>query len=66
MYNSNVNKPCIVAEIKIAQKYNKPILATKHWNQEILPAQIKEAPDKYVNWQRKDVINGIKELLGID
>lgn len=66
MYNSKVNKLCISTEIKIAQKYNKPILATEHWNHENLPTKIQEAPDKYVNWQREDVLNGIKELLGID
>ena len=66
MYNTNINKLCISAEIKIAQKYNKPILATKNWNYEDLPPQIQKAPGKYVNWQRDDVINGIKELLGID
>lgn len=65
MYNAKENKFWINKEVEIAQKYNKPILATENWNHEDLPTQIHDAPDKYVNWQRDDVLSGIKELLGI-
>ena len=66
MYNAKENKFWINKEVEIALKYNKPILATENWNHEDLPTKIQEAPNKFVNWQRDAVINGIKDLLGID
>lgn len=64
--DSKENISWINKEIKIAQKFNKPILATDNWKIETLPINIQEAPNKYVNWERTSVIMGIKELLGIE
>lgn len=46
------------------KKYKKPILAIKNGENEI-PIKIKESADKFINWEKQSVINGIKEILGI-
>ena len=63
MYISQENRTWINKEIKIAQKYNKPILAIKPWGNERTPTIIQNVANKLVNWQNSSVISGIKELL---
>lgn len=51
-------------EIEIAQKYKKPILTIKDGENEI-PAKINETTNKFINWEKQLIIEGIKEILGI-
>lgn len=64
--DSAENMSWINKEIEIAQKYYKPILATKNSKLETLQINLQNTQTKYVNWERTSVIRGIKEQLGIE
>ena len=55
-YSKWINK-----EIKIAQKYNKPIIAVEYWGAERTSSVVKNAADVIVKWQAKSVADAVRE-----
>lgn len=55
-YSKWINK-----EIKIAQKYNKPIIAVEYWGAERTSFVVKNAADVIVKWQAKSVADAVRE-----
>ena len=51
----------IQEEIKIAKKYNKPIIAIRPWGANILPSKVEEEADVIVNWQVSSIVEAIKK-----
>jgi len=51
----------IKAEIKIAQKYNKPIIAIRPWGADILPTEAETQADTIVNWQASSIVTAIRQ-----
>lgn len=51
----------IQEEIKIAKKYNKPIIAIRPWGANILPSEAEAKADIIVNWQASSIVNAIRE-----
>lgn len=51
----------IQEEIKIAKKYNKPIIAIRPWGASVLPSEAETKADIIVNWQASSIINAIRE-----
>ena len=49
-------------EIRIAIKYNKPIIAIEPWGSERTSQKVKNNADRIVKWQGSSVVNAIKEL----
>ncbi|WP_338438685.1 TIR domain-containing protein [Synechococcus elongatus] len=52
----------IQKEIKIAQKYSKPILAIRPWANEQVSSVVVNASDKLVNWNTESIVSAIREL----
>ena len=50
----------IQEEIKIAKKYNKPIIAIRPWGADILPSEAETKADIVVNWQASSIVNAIR------
>lgn len=55
-YSKWINK-----EIKIAKKYNKPIIAVEYWGSEKTSSVVKEAADVIVKWQAKSVADSVRK-----
>lgn len=55
-YSKWINK-----EIKIAKKYNKPIIAVEYWGSEKTSSVVKEAADVIVKWQTKSVADAVRK-----
>lgn len=55
-YSKWINK-----EIKIAKKYNKPIIAVEYWGAERTSSVVKNAADVIVKWQAKSVADAVRE-----
>lgn len=55
-YSKWINK-----EIKIAKKYNKPIIAVEYWGSEKTSSVVKEAADVIVKWQSKSVADAVRK-----
>lgn len=55
-YSKWINK-----EIKIAKKYNKPIIAVEYWGSEKTSSVVKEAADVIVKWQAKSVADAVRK-----
>ncbi len=50
----------IKEEIKIAKKYNKPIIAIRPWGADILPSEVEKIADSIVNWQASSIVDAIR------
>ena len=55
-YSKWINK-----EIKIAKKYDKPIIAVEYWGSEKTSTVVKEAADVIVKWQAKSVADAVRK-----
>ncbi|MBQ3750229.1 MAG: TIR domain-containing protein [Bacteroidales bacterium] len=55
-YSKWINK-----EIKIAKKYDKPIIAVEYWGSERTSSVVKNAADVIVKWQAKSVADAVRE-----
>ncbi len=55
-YSKWINK-----EIKIAKKYDKPIIAVEYWGAEKTSTVVKEAADVIVKWQAKSVADAVRK-----
>lgn len=55
-YSKWINK-----EIKIAKKYNKPIIAVEYWGSEKTSSVVKGAADVIVKWQAKSVADAVRK-----
>lgn len=51
----------IQEEIKLAKKYNKPIIAIRPWGANTLPTEAETNADTIVNWQTSSIVNAIRE-----
>ena len=51
----------IQKEIKIAQKYDKPIIAVEYWGAERTSSVVKDAADVIVKWNAKAVADAVRE-----
>ncbi len=51
----------IKAEIKIAQKYKKPIIAIRPWGADILPTEAETQANTIVNWQASSIVTAIRQ-----
>lgn len=51
----------IQEEIKIAKKYNKPIIAIRPWGANIMPSEAETKADVIVNWQASSIVDAIRE-----
>ncbi|WP_126992226.1 TIR domain-containing protein [Thermosipho globiformans] len=49
-------------EVKVAEQYEKPILAIKPWSQEKVPVFIQEKANKIVGWNIDNIVSAIREL----
>lgn len=52
----------IQAEIDIANKFGKPILAIQPWGSDRTSLVVKKNADKIVGWTTESVVSGIREL----
>lgn len=50
----------IEAEVRIAKKYNKPIIGIKPWGNTRVPNFISDNADEIVSWQQASLINAIR------
>ncbi len=50
----------IKKEIDIAKKYNKPIIAVRHWGAIRISDTVKTNADEIVSWQASSIANAIK------
>lgn len=50
----------IQEEIKLAKKYNKPIIAVKPWGANIIPNEAEMKADVVVNWQASSIVDAIR------
>ncbi|MCK6601610.1 MAG: TIR domain-containing protein [Bacteroidetes bacterium] len=50
----------ILKEIKLAQSYNKPIIAVYPWGQLNMPKVVQDAADELVNWQTSSIVSAIR------
>lgn len=55
-YSKWINK-----EIKLAQKYNKPIIAVEYWGAERTSTFVKDAATVIVKWQAKSVADAVRK-----
>ena len=55
-YSKWINK-----EIKLAQKYNKPIIAVEYWGAERTSTVVKDAATVIVKWQAKSVADAVRK-----
>jgi hypothetical protein len=51
----------IIEEIKIAQKYNKPIIGIQPWGQSRIPNIISENVDIMVGWNTVSIVSAIRK-----
>jgi len=51
----------IQKEIDIAKKYNKPIIAVRHWGAIRISDTVKTNADEIVSWQASSIANAIKK-----
>ena len=51
----------IKKEIKMAQKYGKPIIAVKYWGAERTSKVVKDAADVIVNWNAKSIAKAVRD-----
>lgn len=51
----------IQEEIKLAKKYDKPIIAIRPWGADMLPSEAETKADVIVNWQASSIVNAIRE-----
>ncbi len=51
----------IQKEIDIAKKYNKPIIAIRHWGAIRISDIVKTNADEIVSWQASSIANAIKK-----
>lgn len=51
----------IQKEIKIAQKYDNPIIAVEYWGAERTSSVVKDAADVIVKWNAKAVADAVRE-----
>lgn len=51
----------IKKEIKLAQKYNKPIIAVEYWGAERTSTVVKDAATVIVKWQAKSVADAVRK-----
>lgn len=51
----------IQEEIKIAKKYDKPIIAIRPWGANILPSEAETKADVIVNWQSSSIVDAIRK-----
>lgn len=56
-YSKWINK-----EIKMAQKYNKPIIAVEYWGSERTSSVVKAVADVIVKWQAKSVADAVRKF----
>lgn len=49
-------------EIDIAQEYDKPIIAVKHWGAKKISSKVREAADEIVGWNRISIVDAVEEL----
>ena len=54
-YSKWINK-----EIRIAQKYGKPIIAVEYWGAERTSTVVKNAADVIVKWNAKSVADAVR------
>jgi hypothetical protein len=50
----------ILKEIKLAQSYNKPIIAIYPWGQTKMPKVVQDAANEIVNWQTSSIVAAIR------
>ena len=50
----------IQEEIKLAKKYDKPIIAVKPWGADIIPNEAEMKADVVVNWQASSIVDAIR------
>lgn len=55
-YSKWINK-----EIKMAKKYDKPIIAVEYWGSERTSSVVKEVADVIVKWQAKSIADAVRE-----
>lgn len=51
----------IQEEIKLAKKYDKPIIAIRPWGVDMLPSEAETKADVIVNWQASSIVSAIRE-----
>lgn len=51
----------IQEEIKLAKKYNKPIIAIRPWGADMLPSEAETKADVIVNWQASSIVDAIRK-----
>jgi len=51
----------IQKEIRMAQKYNKPIIAVEYWGAERTSVVVKNAADVIVKWNAKSVADAVRK-----
>ena len=51
----------IQEEIKLAKKYDKPIIAIRPWGADMLPSEAETKADVIVNWQASSIVSAIRE-----
>ena len=56
-YSKWINK-----EIKMAQKYNKPIIAVRYWGAERISSVVREAATALVSWNAKSVADAVRKF----
>ena len=52
----------IKEEIKLAKKYNKPIILVRPWGASRLPTGAEQNADKIVGWNSASIVDAIREL----
>ena len=55
----------IIEEIKIAQKYNKPIIGIQPWGQSRIPNIISENVDIMVGWNTVSIVSAIRKYSNL-
>lgn len=50
-------------EISEAQRLNKIIIGVRPWRQQVLPKVVTDAADTMVSWQKKSIIDAIREYV---
>lgn len=54
------NREWMETEIKIAQDYNKPIIAVKPWGNTVTPYYVQQAADITVAWNTSSIVDAIR------
>lgn len=53
----------IKKEIRIAKKYDKPIIGVRPWGQERISQVVQNNADKIVGWNADSIVNAIRKVL---